>query len=465
LKIIRDNINEQSYKTWFEPIKAVELKDNVLTIEVPGHFYYEWLETHYIDLLKKAIKKELGNEGKLEYSILMDNSYDNDALKIKLPSTNVPPLTNPSISIPLNTGRSSTDKVPSPFVIPGIQKIKVDSHLKDNKTFDNFVEGSYNRLARNAGLAITKNPGKTSFNPFLLYSKTGLGKTHLVNAIGVEIKNNFPNKTVIYVDARRFYYQFVDACKNNNHNDFIHFYQSIDVLIIDDIHEFSGKGKMQDAFFEIFNHLHQLNKQIILTVDKPILELNGIQERILSRFKWGLSTELQTPDNETKIAIINKKTYEMGLTISQEVVEYIANNINTNIREIEGILISLLAQSVFNKKTISLELAKELIDKWIVRSSKEITLSYIQKVVCDYFKLSPEEVISSSRKREILQARQIIMYFTKQLTKMSLSSIGKRLGNRDHATVMHSCKAVSNLIETNKRFRSTIEEIKKNIII
>jgi len=200
-------------------------------------------------------------------------------------------------------------------------------------------------------------------------------------------------------------------------------------------------------------------------VDKPILELNGIQERILSRFKWGLSTELQTPDNETKIAIINKKTYEMGLTISQEVVEYIANNINTNIREIEGILISLLAQSVFNKKTISLELAKELIDKWIVRSSKEITLSYIQKVVCDYFKLSPEEVISSSRKREILQARQIIMYFTKQLTKMSLSSIGKRLGNRDHATVMHSCKAVSNLIETNKRFRSTIEEIKKNIII
>ena len=256
--------------------------------------------------------------------------------------------------------------------------------MNPENSFDNFIEGECNRLARSAGYAVAKNPGGTAFNPLLIYGDSGLGKTHLAQAIGIEVKELFPEKTVLYVNANKFQTQFVDAIRNNNKNDFLHFYQMIDVLIIDDVHEFAGKEKTQDTFFHIFNHLHQSGKQLILTSDKPPVELQGMESRLLSRFKWGLSADLQIPDFETRMAILKKKTYNDGIDLPEEVLEYIATHISDNIRELEGALISLLAQSTLNKKEITLDLTKEMIDKLIKSTKREISIDYIQKVVCNY---------------------------------------------------------------------------------
>jgi chromosomal replication initiator protein len=366
LKIIKDNINYQSFKTWFLPIKPIKLKDNILTIQVPSQFFFEWLEEHYIGLLKKTIRKELGADGRLEYSIIMDNSEgDSEPYTIKVPTTEKKATFNNAVAMPIDLNRGTSKEIPNPFIIPGLRKIKVNSQLIENYSFANFVEGDCNRLARSAGFAVANNPGKTSFNPLLLYSQTGLGKTHLSHAIGLEVKNVFPEKTVLYVTTDQFINQFIDSVKNNNQNDFVHFYQMIDVLILDDIHNLAGKEKTQDVFFNIFNHLHQNNKQIILTSDKPPIEMKGLEARLVSRFKWGLSADLQVPDLETRMAILQKKLYIDGIDISNEVVEYLAYSINTNVRELEGALISLLAQSSLNKKIITLDLAKQMIDKFV----------------------------------------------------------------------------------------------------
>ena len=330
LIIIKDNVSPQSYKTWFEPIKAVRLKSNILTIQVPSQFFYEWLEQHYIDLLKKTVKKELGEEGKLEYSIVMDNNYNAKPYMTKIPSSGRGSLNNTPIHMPINLNETS---IRNPFVIPGLKKIQVDPQLNANFSFNTFVEGDCNRLARSAGYAVAQKPGGTSFNPLLIYGNGGLGKTHLANAIGIEVKNLDPDKTVLYVSADKFQTQFVDAIMDNKKNDFIHFYQSIDVLIIDDVQFFAGKEKTQDAFFHIFNHLHQNGKQIILTSDKAPVDMQGVEQRLLSRFKWGLSADLQSPDLETRIAILKKKLYNDGIEMPFEVVEYIAYSITTNVRE------------------------------------------------------------------------------------------------------------------------------------
>jgi chromosomal replication initiator protein len=325
------------------------------------------------------------------------------------------------------------------------------------------VEGECNRLARSAGFAVSNNPGGTAFNPLLIYGDSGLGKTHLAQAIGIEIKDKFQDKTVLYVPANRFQTQFVEAIRNNTKNDFLHFYQMIDVLVIDDVHEFAGKEKTQDIFFHIFNHLHQSGKQLILTCDKPPVELQGLEQRLLSRFKWGLSADLQIPDFETRVAILKQKTYKDGIVLPDEVVEYIATHITDNVRELEGALISLLAQSTLNKKEITLNLAKEMIDKLIKNTKREVSIDYIQKVVCNYFDVPVDSLQSKTRKREIVQARQVAMYFSKNLTKSSLATIGSQIGGKDHATVLHACKTVNNLVETDKQFKNQIEEIEKKL--
>ena len=350
LKIIKDNIGDQAFKTWFEPIKPVKLEGNILTIQVPSQFFYEWLEENYITLLKTTIKKELGNNGRLEYSIIMENSFDNThPYTIKVPTSNKKALKNPSLSVPLDINKGSNSAIPNPFIIPGLQKINVQSQLVDSYSFDNFIEGDCNRLARSAGFAVANNPGKTAFNPLLLYSTVGLGKTHLSHAIGIQIKNTFPDKTVLYISSEQFTQQYIDSVKNNSQNDFIHFYQMMDVLIIDDIQFLAGKEKTQDVFFHVFNHLHQTGKQIVLTSDKAPVEMQGIEPRLLSRFKWGLSADLQAPDLETRIAILEKKLYNDGVEMPKDVVEYLAYSITTNIRELEGALISILAQSSLNR--------------------------------------------------------------------------------------------------------------------
>ncbi|HEX7411932.1 MAG TPA: chromosomal replication initiator protein DnaA, partial [Bacteroidales bacterium] len=461
--VIKDNLNYQNFKTWFAPIKPVKLDNNVLTIQVPSQFFYEWLEEHYIGLLKKTVRNELGVTGRLEYSIVMDGSFNADPYTIKVPTSNKRAIANPSVSMPLNINGSGSKDIPNPFVIPGLKKIQVHSQLIESYSFDNFVEGDCNRLARSAGYAVANKPGKTSFNPLFIYSNVGLGKTHLVHAIGIQVKNMFPDKTVLYVATEQFTQQFIDAVRNNNHNDFVHFYQMIDVLILDDIQFLAGKEKTQDVFFHIFNHLHQNGKQIIITSDKAPVELKGMEPRLLSRFKWGLAADLQVPDLETRIAILHKRLYKDGIEMPLDVIEYLAYSIATNVRELEGALISLMAQSSLNKKAITIELARQMIDKFVKNTTREISIDFIQKIICDYFNIPVDQLNSKTRKRDIVQARQLAMFFSKKLTKSSLATIGLHCGNKDHATVLHACRTVTNLIDTDKNFRTFADEIEKKI--
>jgi len=461
LEFIKDNISSQSYKTWFTPIKPLKLKGQTLNIQVPSRFFFEWIEEHYISLLKTAIRRELGEDAKLMYSIIMENTYGNaNPYTIKVPSSNRPPIKNPKVAVPVEIAAAG---VKNPFVIPGLKKIHVESQLNPNYTFENLIEGDCNRLPRSAGYAVANKPGGTSFNPLLLYGGVGLGKTHLAHSIGIEIKDRYPEKTVLYVSAEKFTQQFIDSIRNNTRNDFVHFYQMIDVLIIDDVQFFAGKEKTQDVFFHIFNHLHQQGKQLVLTSDRAPVDLQGMEQRLLSRFKWGLSADLQTPSLQTRIEILKKKLYSDGIEMPENVIEYLAYSITSNIRELEGALISLLAQSSLNKRDINLGLAKEMIDRFVKNTTREVSIDYIQKVVCDYFDMTLETLKSKTRKRNIVQARQLAMFFSKRLTKSSLASIGAQCGGKDHATVLHACKTVNNLIDTDKDFRTYVDDLSKKL--
>ncbi|HPG72749.1 MAG TPA: chromosomal replication initiator protein DnaA [Bacteroidales bacterium] len=460
LQIIRDNVPKVSYRTWFEPIIPLALDNNVLTIQVPSTFFYEFLEEQYIDLLSKTLHKVIGAGAKLEYHIVMDGSDSAKPYTVKIPAYDNNKFVNKPVSVPFD---ANVDSIKNPFVIPGIRKLQVDPQLNPDYNFNNFVEGECNRLARSAGYAVAQNPGGTAFNPLFIYGATGLGKTHLAQAIGIEVKTRFPEKIVLYVDANKFMTQYTEATRNNNRNDFIHFYQMMDVLIVDDVQYFTKKEGTQEVFFHIFNHLHQQGKQIILTSDKPPVELNGMEQRLLSRFKWGLSADLQEPDFDTRINILKQKAYKDGIIISEEILEYISSHITTNVRELQGALISLLAQSTLNRKEINLELARDMIDKLVKSTKREISIEYIQKVVCNYFGMPVEAIGSQTRKREIVQARQIAMFFAKNMTKNSLAAIGSYIGGKDHATVLHACKTVNNLIETDKKFKMDVDEIEKRL--
>ncbi|GLB51195.1 chromosomal replication initiator protein DnaA [Neptunitalea chrysea] len=463
LQFIKDNIQPQAYKTWFEPIRAVKLTDNSLSIQVPSKFFYEWLEEHYVKLLKVSLTKELGDGAKLVYIIRMENTYGNKKpFTEKIPSNNRPSVPSQELDVPL---KNKNPELKNPFIIPGIRNVKIESQLNPNYSFDNFLEGDSNRLARSAGLAVASKPGGTSFNPLLIFGGVGLGKTHLAHAIGVDIKDKYPEKTVLYISAEKFTQQYIESVKKNTRNDFIHFYQLIDVLIIDDVQFFSGKSGTQDVFFHIFNHLHQNGKQVILTSDKAPVDMQDIEQRLLSRFKWGLSAELQSPDYETRISIVKNKLYRDGVEMPFEIVDYIAKNIKTNVRELEGAIISLIAQSSFNKKEVTLDLASQIVEKFVKNTKREVSIDYIQKIVSDYFQMDVSTLQSKTRKRHIVQARQLAMFFAKKYTKASLASIGSQIGKRDHATVLHACKTVDNLAETDKQFRKYIDDISKKLTL
>ncbi len=461
LSFIKDNIKSQAYKTWFEPIKPIKISGDSLTIQVPSKFFYEWLEEHYIKLLRVALVRELGNDAKLIYDVRMENVYSsNTPHTVKIPSSNRKPLNSQGITVPLDINKR---ELKNPFVIPGIQKVKIESQLNPNYNFDSFIEGDSNRLARSASLAVANKPGGTSFNPLLIYGGVGLGKTHLAHAIGVEIKDKYPEKTVLYISSERFTQQFIDSVKSNTRNDFIHFYQMIDVLIIDDVQFLSGKTGTQDVFFHIFNHLHQNGKQVIITSDKAPVDMQDIEQRLLSRFKWGLSAELQAPDYETRISILQNKLFRDGVDMPEEIVDYIAKNIKSNVRELEGVLVSMIAQASFNRKEFTLALTKQIVDKFVKNTKREVSIDQIQKVVSSYFDLDVATLQSKTRKRHIVQARQLAMYFAKRMTKASLASIGSQIGKRDHATVLHACKTVDNLTETDKQFRKYVEDLTKKL--
>ena len=465
LQTIGRNVNPQSFKTWFEPIKPVRLDNDALTIQVPNKFFYEWLEEHYVALLKMTIRQELGAGGRLEYQILMAKQPETNSNKYNgatNSSYNGKASGKKKIDIS-SPGSIDSDSIKNPFVIPGIKKLKIDSQLNPNYTFDNFIEGDCNKLARSAGQAIAKNPGGTAFNPLVIFGDVGLGKTHLGQAIGNDVLASDPTKTVLYVSSEKFTNQIIDSIRNNAVNDFVNFYQLIDVLIVDDIQFLANKVKTQEIFFHIFNQLHQGGKQIILTSDRAPKDLDGMEERLISRFKWGLSADLQAPDLETRMAILEEKMNQEGLELPQDVVEFICYNIKNNIRELEGVLISLVAQSSLNRRDIDIDLAKEVIKNFVSQMSKEITVGFIQNLVADHFEVPVEKLKGATRKRSIVIARQLSMYLAKNLTNKSLKAIGENFGGRDHSTVIYSCKAVQDLLDTDVIFKDTVADLEKKM--
>ncbi len=450
LDVIRDIIPEVAFNTWFAPIVPLKYEDNVLTIQVPSQFFYEYLEDKYIDLIQQTLYRKIGEGTILNYRILVETESNTT---VDMRGESKFPVSERKTLNPISV------KVPTPF--DRVETSEFDSQINPKYTFNNFFEGESNRLARTAAEAVGMNPAKTAFNPLFVYGYSGVGKTHLCHAIGSKVLELYPDKKVLYITAHLFKVQFTDARRFNTINDFINFYQSIDVLIIDDIQELSGLEKTQNTFFHIFNHLHQNNKQLVMTSDCAPTDMQGLEERLLTRFRWGLSTKLERPDKELRKKILKHKVLTDGLTISDQVIDFIAENVTENVRDLEGIIVSLMAHSIINNREIDISLARRVMEQNIRYEKKKITVQKIQETVSDFFNVKRELIQSASRKREIVQARQVTMYFIKKHTELSLSQIGVHVGNRNHATVLHACNTIKDLTDVDKSFRSDIEEIER----
>ena len=448
LDIIKRNINPQSFRTWFEPIKAIKLSGSILTIQVPNKFFYEWLEENFVEVLRISLNKELGENARLEYQILMDNHKQIGKF--------------PDLST-IEKVESENEEITNPFVIPGIKKTKIDSNLSLKYTFENFIEGECNKLARAAGYEIANRPGITSFNPLVIYGDTGLGKTHLSQAIGNAIMSKYSNKQVLYITTEKFTNQVIQSIKNNTINDFMNYYQMVDVLIVDDIQFLSNRPKTQEIFFNIFNQLHQSGKQIILSSDRAPKDLQDVEKRLISRFKWGLTADLGAPEYKTRVDIFKTKMEHEGITLSEDTIEYICHHIKNNIRELEGVLISLVARAALNKKNINLDLAREVVSQFIDHEHREISIDNIKTLVADHFKVPVEKLHGTTRKRAIVLARQLSMYLAKNYTNVSLKGIGSNFGGKDHSTVLYSIKAVQDLMDTDTLFKDTVSMLEKQV--
>jgi chromosomal replication initiator protein len=461
LEIIKDNVPEAAYKTWFLPIVPLHYHERVLTIQVPTHFFYEYLEEKYVGLLRQSLYRVFGEGTQLMYQVVVENQ---EKTTVEIEGNNKPKVAiAPKQAAPQQQGASRRN-VPTqidPFQQP--KYAELDSQLNPNYNFDNYYSSMSNKLARTAGETIAQNPGNTAFNPLFLYGESGVGKTHLAHAIGIRIKEQDPTKRVLYVTAHLFQVQYTDAVRNNTVNDFINFYQSIDVLLIDDIQEFAGKTQTQNTFFHIFNHLHQNRKQLVMTSDRPPVSLQGMVPRLLTRFKWGLTAELERPDYDLRRSILTNKIRHDGLAINKDVVDYIARNVTDNVRDLEGIIVSLMAHSTIFNREISIDLAERVLSTSVHIEKKQITVELIQETVCNYFNIDCKAIHSKSRKREIVHARQISMYLAKKYTDLSLSRIGDMIGKRDHATVLHACKNISGLLDIDKSFRASLSEIEESL--
>ncbi|MBP5318874.1 MAG: chromosomal replication initiator protein DnaA, partial [Paludibacteraceae bacterium] len=436
LQIFSDNLDKRAYETWFAPIVPCEYANNTLILQIPSHFFVETLEKNYADLMLKTMKRVFGPNVRLKYRTQVDKGNDKAVLEETA-----------------TTGHRKSSA------------LEFDSHLSYNYHFDNFIEGDCNRLPRTAGINVASQPGKTAFNPLFIYGKSGVGKTHLANAIGLKTKELHPQKKVLFVSANQFQLQFTEASRNSQINNFINFYQTVDMLIIDDVHEF-GEGKKtstQNALFHIFNYLQQAGKQLIFTCDKKPAELNGFDARILSRFHWGLTAEMTAPDAVTRRAILDVLVEKDGIEMPDDVKDYLANHITDNIRSLEGAVISLVAQSTIGGQAINLALAKTTVGNLVAVKDHQHTVQSIRDLVCDYFKIPVDILLSSSRKREVVQARQVAMYFAKKMTKDSLATIGNVIGKRNHATVLHAFSTVKDLIDTDKLFRAQVDEIERKL--
>ena len=433
LQLVSEHINSNSFSTWFKPIKPLKLEDRALTIQVPSQFFYEWLEQHYSAVMNQALSQVLGNDYKLIYSILMDSTTQ----PVKLPSFNK----------------------------PRPEESNGHDNLNVRFTFGRFIEGECNKFARAAAEAVAKSPGKTTFNPLVVYGGVGLGKTHLIQAIGNYSKTNTPGTRALYVDSERFTMDFINSIQKNKTTEFSGLYRNVDLLIIDDIQFFGNKERTQEEFFHTFNTLHQKGKQIVLSSDRPPKELLNIEERLISRFQWGLVVDIQQPDLETRQAILQSKAEENGLDLPGEIYQFVATHITSNIRELEGALIRLLAYASLNGRDITLELAKSLLKDVCIAKARAISIEFVQKVTADYFGFPDDMLRAKTRKKEIAQARQIAMYLCKTLTDSSLKTIGLHFGGRDHSTVIHAINMIDQMKKTDKKIEESVVQIKNKIEI
>ncbi len=433
LDLIRESINPQSFTTWFKPISPLNIDNRNLTVQVPSQFFYEWLEGHYSNLINDVLLQVLGENAELTYNI---TATEEGARLSHMPSMD--------------------RKVPT-------TNHKKNSNLIERYNFDTFVEGANNQFARAASLAVAESPGKTTFNPLVLYGGVGLGKTHLIQAIGNFALQQNKIKQVLYVDSEKFTIEFINSIKNNKTTEFSRIYRNVDLLVVDDIQFFTNKERTQEEFFHTFNALYNAGKQIVLSSDRPPKELVGVEERLLSRFQWGLVADIQPPDLETRIAILQQKADYNNLTLPSEIIEFIATNVTSNIRELEGALIRLLAYSSLNGQDISLAIAKDVLKNLSLRKKKNIMIEEIQRIVSEHYDIADDMLRAKTRKKEIAHVRQIAMYLSKEMTKNSLKTIGLHFGGRDHSTVIHAVQCIEKEISNDEGAEEEIRDLRKKI--
>ena len=450
LRLIQANVSEQQFKTWFAPIvfESYSESEHTLLVQVPSPYVYEYLEQYYVGLLSKVLARVFGTSVKLNYRIVTVKAQHNVTTTVE--------SEGPSVI----QQQQGTNKAPTTLDAATPQQL--NPQLDAKKTFQNFIEGDSNKLPRTVGLNIAEHPGKTTFNPFFIYGPSGCGKTHLINAIGVRCKEIYPAKRVLYVSARLFQVQFTDSVRHNTTNDFINFYQSIDVLIVDDIQEWMNAPKTLDTFFHIFDHLFRIGKQIILASDRPPVDLQGVKDRLLTRFACGLIAELEKPNMQLCVDILNAKCRRDGLKIPADVIQYIAETANGSVRDLEGVINSLIAYSIVYNTNVDMRLAERIIKRAVKVDNHPLTVDDILEKVCRHYNVDLHQVSSRSRKREIVQVRQVSMYLAQKYTKMPAGRIGQLIGNRDHSTVIHSCNTIEQRLKIDAAFSAELSSIENS---
>lgn len=453
LTLIRENVSEQQYNTWFKPIvyESFEESNRTLLVQVPSPFVYEYLEENYIDLLSKVLRRTFCDQIRLKYRIVTDQEHH---------LTQDVEAEQTDLSVKTQLAKTRVNE--SPTALDAAQPQQLDPNLNPHQTFNNYIEGDSNKLPRSVGLSIAEHPRKTQFNPMFVYGPSGCGKTHLINAIGMRTKQLYAQKRVLYVSARLFQVQYTNAVLQNSINDFINFYQTIDLLIVDDIQEWMTATKTQDTFFHIFNHLFRNGKRIILASDRPPVDLKGMNERLLTRFSCGLIAELEKPNVQLCIDILNSKIRKDGLQIPEDVVQFIAETANGSVRDLEGVINSLLAYSVVYNSTVDMRLAQRVIQRAVKIDDKPLTIDEILEKVCNHFNVSVSAVNGRSRKQDLVTARQVSMYLAQKYTKMPASRIGKLVGGRDHSTVIHSCSRIEQRLQVDSMFSNELMSIENS---
>jgi len=449
LHLIRQNVTEQIYKTWFEPIvfESYNEQDKTMRVQVPSMFFYEYLEQNYVNLMGWALSKSFKANVCLTYRIVTDKEH---GISQENESERPADIEGPQ---PLTRGNKT------PTVLDAAVPQQLNPRLDPKKTFESFIEGDSNKLPRTVGLSIAEHPGKSTFNPFFIYGPSGCGKTHLINAIGVRCKKMYPQRRVLYVSAHLFQVQYTDAVRQNTTNDFINFYQTIDLLIVDDVQEWATSPRTLDTFFHIFDHLFRMGKQIILASDRPPVDLEGVKDRLLTRFSCGLIAELEKPNAQLCVDILNSKCRRDGLKIPADVIQFIAQTANGSVRDLEGVVNSLMAYSIVYNSNIDMHLAERIIKRAVKVDNHPLTIDDILEKVCQHFGVTQQNVFSKSRKREFVQARQVSMYLAQKYTKMPSARIGKLIGGRDHSTVIHSCTAIEQRLKVDKAFLEEMNSI------